>query len=61
MQNCKELLGVPHKPRGQLRGEEVRQMTIVLIDHEWGGGAKNTQKTDHVVYGSLLKKNLSQH
>ena len=40
-----------HKPREQLRGEGVSQMTISKSDHKRGRGSKNTQKFDHVVYG----------
>ena len=53
------LMGDIHKPRGQLRGEGVSQMTILLhksylfskSDHKWRMGVKNTQKFDHVDYG----------
>ena len=50
--------GVIHKPRGQLRGREVSQMTILLhksylvkVTTKGRGSGRNSQKFDHVVYG----------
>lgn len=49
--------GVIHKPRGQLRGDGISQMTILLHTPYLikvttkGGEGQNTQKIDHVVYG----------
>ena len=40
-----------HKPRGQLRGWGVSQMTILLHKPYLVKVSKNTQKFDHVVYG----------
>ena len=44
-----------HKPRGQLRGEGVSKITILLhkpcLVKVTMKGVKNIQKFDHMVYG----------
>ena len=53
------LLGVIHNPRGQLMGEGVSQINILLHKSYFvkvitqGEGARNIQKFDHLVYGWL--------
>ena len=55
--SCQEWLHIRviHKPRGQLRGRGVSQMTILLhkpyLVKVTMKGVKNIQKIDHGVYG----------
>ena len=52
-----------HKPRGQLWGRGISEMTVILrkpylvkVTKKLGEVVKNTQKFDYVVYGRLLEK-----
>ena len=39
-----------HKPRGQLRGGGGKQMTLISIIDQEGGGGQKYQNNYHVVY-----------